>query len=159
MHRVPVMRAGVSILAGAMLMTFAFAAHAQDASAPPKEAHMGAMSDSMRSHMRDEAMQQLKMMADSLHLTADQRAKVKPIVQGQVDQLKQLRAKYAAMDKTPENRDAMRKEAMAIRESGDAKLATILTPDQMTQLKAMREAMMNKMKARMGAMGAEGGGK
>jgi hypothetical protein len=115
-----------------------------------------AKGDSTRAAIKAQVEHQLKAMADTLKLTADQRAKVKPILMGQADQVKALRAKYMGQAKTPETQAAMAKEMQAIREAGDAKLAQVLSADQMTQYKAWRDAMMAKAKAKMGAMESAG---
>jgi septal ring factor EnvC (AmiA/AmiB activator) len=98
---------------------------------------------------KDEVQQQLKMMADQLKMTPDQRDKAKAILTDQAAQLKQMRTKYAGMPKTAENKEAMKKDMMALREDTDSKMSQVLSADQMTQYKAMREAQKAKMKQHM----------
>lgn len=151
-------RSGMLTLACAAALLASGAAFAQESKAPsPEAAKIPALSDSARSATREEVGKQLKMLADSLNLTQQQRDKVRPILMAHVTQMKMIRDKYAAMDRTPENREAMKKDAMTLRDATDAKLAGVLTPDQMTKYKAWRESMMSKAKDRMGAKHGDGG--
>jgi hypothetical protein len=99
--------------------------------------------------MKAEAQRQLKMMSEQLKLTPDQQDKAKAILMDQAAQLKQMRAKYAGMEKNDANKAAMKKDWQDIRDAGDAKMAEVLSADQMTQYKAMREAQKTKMKEHM----------
>jgi hypothetical protein len=108
------------------------------------------MSDSLRTAARAEVTRQLKMMADSLKLTKEQRDKARPILLDAAYQMREMRMKYSAMERTPANRDAMMGEMKTMREATDAKLAAVLSPDQMTQYKQMRDAALAKARTRMG---------
>jgi len=111
---------------------------------------MPAMSDSGRRAFRAEVERQLKQMADSLKLSPQQRANARPMLLEHAYQVKQLRDKYAAMERTPANREAMTKEMQALRDANDAKLAGVLSEDQMTRYKAMRDQQLAKVRAKMG---------
>jgi Rod binding domain-containing protein len=63
--------------------------------------------------------------------------------------VKQLRDKYAPMARTAANKEAMTKEMQSLRDATDAKLAGVLSADQMTQYKKMRDEQMAKMKSKM----------
>ena len=102
-----------------------------------------------RDAMKDEVQRQLKMMADSLKMTPDQREKAKVILMDHANQLKQMRTKYAGMEKNDANKAAMKKDMESLRDATDAKMAQVLSADQMTQYKAMRDAHMAKMKEHM----------
>ncbi|HWF18544.1 MAG TPA: hypothetical protein VG754_04725 [Verrucomicrobiae bacterium] len=75
---------------------------------------------------------------NKLDLTADQKEKVKPIVE---DQGKQMRALFQDNSLSQEDRQAKRKSIM---DATDAKLKDILTPDQFTKYQDMRKQMMGR---------------
>jgi hypothetical protein len=125
---------------------------AQGSSAQPPAAGTSkpmAMPTGKHDAMKDEVQRQLKVMADSLKMTPEQREKAKPILMDHANQLKDMRAKYTSMEKTPANKEAMKKDMLALRDATDAKLAQVLNADQMTQYKAMRDAQWAKTKAKM----------
>ena len=93
---------------------------------------------------------QLKQMADALKLSQEQRDKARPILLDAAYQIRQLRLKYGAMDRTPVNREAMTKDIRALREATDAKLASVLTSDQMAQYKKSRDEKLAKVRTKMG---------
>jgi hypothetical protein len=115
-------------------------------SAPTASTSKSGMSSSAK---KDEVQRQLKMMADQLKLTPDQRDKCKAILTDNAAQLKQIHAKYTGMEKNDANKAAMKKDMTDLRDASDAKMAEVLSADQMTQYKAMREAHMAKMKQNM----------
>ena len=94
---------------------------------------------------------ELKQMADSLKLTQDQRDKARPILLDQGYQLKQVRTRYAAMEKTPETTQAMTRDIHALRAATDAKLAQVFTGEQMTEYKRMRDAALARLRTKVGA--------
>ena len=79
------------------------------ATAAPKPAAPAAtegapvLSDSVRALVRNEVLTQLKQMADALKLSQEQRDKARPILLDAAYQIRQLRLKYGAMDRTPAN--------------------------------------------------------
>jgi hypothetical protein len=132
------------------------AAYAQEAKSPsPEVAKIPALSDSARSATREQATRELKILADSLNLTQEQRDHVRPILMAHATQMKMIRDKYTGKQPTPENRDAMKKDILALRDVTDGKLARVLTPDQMTKFKAWRDEMASRMNAKLS--GAAGG--
>ena len=126
-------------------------AQATPAATPTKSAPTASMGKSGMSHdqMKDEVQRQLKTMSQQLKLTPDQRDKAKAILMDQASQLKQMRTKYAGMEKNDANKAAMKKDVEDLRDATDAKMAEVLSADQMTQYKAMREAQKAKMKEKM----------
>lgn len=118
--------------------------------AVPAAPAMPALSDSARAAVRAQVSKELKTMADTLKLTQEQRDKARPILLDHAYKLRQLRDKYAGMERTPENRAAMQKEAASLREATDAKLTALLTGDQMTAFKRWREEGMGRARAKLG---------
>lgn len=121
--------------------------------APTATATPTDMSDADRVALRGELERQLKALADSLKLTPDQRAQARPILLDQAYQLRQIRQKYAAQEKTPANQEAMKKEVQQLRDATDHKLGAVFTVHQMEQFKAKREAWLGQAKARPAAPG------
>jgi len=105
------------------------------------------MSDSEKNAYKAEAEKQLNQMATELKLTPDQKAKAKPILLDHAAQVKALRDKYSAMEKTPATRESMTKEMHALRDATDGKLTGVLSASQMTSYKTMRDAQITKMRA------------
>jgi hypothetical protein len=126
------------------------AAPAAAAPAAPAEPAMPALSDSMRAALRAQAEREVKSWADSLKLTPEQKEKARPIILDQAYQARQLRLKYSTMPKAPGLHEAMTRDLKALRESGDAKLAQVLTGEQMTKYKVLRDAMMARGRAKLG---------
>jgi hypothetical protein len=124
-------------------------APAAPAMSAPKASAAPLMSDSAKAAVRAEVTKQLKTMADTLKLTQEQRDKARPILLDHAYQMRQLRNKYAGMERTPENRAAMQKDAAALRDATDAKLAAVLTGDQMTAYKKWRDEAMGRARAKM----------
>ena len=75
---------------------------------------------------------QAEMISKKLNLSADQTAKLTPIL---TDRAQKFQALMQDQSLTPEQRHAQMK---AIHQSTEQQLATVLTPDQMQQLKTMR---------------------
>lgn len=78
-------------------------------------------------------MDRLKELAEKLGLTEDQKAKIKPILQDEMQAMKALR------DDTSLDKDAKHQKMMAIRKSHADQILAILTPEQQAKFKAMRE--------------------
>jgi Spy/CpxP family protein refolding chaperone len=78
--------------------------------------------------------QRMEMMTKQLELTTDQQAKVKALFEQEGKEMREARAKADEM--TVEQR---REKMMARRESMDAKLKEILTPEQFQKLKEHRQ--------------------
>lgn len=87
----------------------------------------------------------MKMMKE-LNLTADQKAKLKPIMEAQRNQMKTLR------EDTTLDRKAKMAKMKTMRNSMEEKVNAILTPDQRKKLADMKA----KMKAERAANGGKG---
>lgn len=83
----------------------------------------------------------LEHMASALELTADQRDQVKAILDASREQGRAL------WQEGRKDRDAIRERMKTLREDTRAKLAQVLTPDQMSRLDAMRDERRQKMEA------------
>src|ERR1700742_3267223 len=75
---------------------------------------------------------QAEMISKKLNLSADQTAKLTPIL---TDRAQKFQALMQDQSLTPDQRHAQMK---AIHESTEQQLATVLSPDQLQQLKSMR---------------------
>ena len=82
---------------------------------------------------------QLKMMTDRLKLTEEQQAKIKPLLEEQRAEGQKLRDAGLSREEMMKKREEMNAQL-------DAKLAPILTAEQKTELKAMREEMRARMR-------------
>ena len=77
-------------------------------------------------------------MTKGLKLTEEQKAKMRPIMIDEMTQARALRAKFEGKLSTPEARAEMEKQHKAIWAEADAKLAQVLSADQMAELQKMR---------------------
>jgi len=100
----------------------------------------GAMGGSMMMSPED----RLKMLTEKLNLTEDQQAKLKPIIE---DQSKQMKAIHDDASLAPADRQAKMRE---VHDSSIEKINAILTPEQQTKWKQMRQEMMEKHKGMKG---------
>ncbi len=89
-------------------------------------------------HSRDMAQARLDEMAAKLKLTADQKSKVMKVFESQHEKRRELLAKSTADGGRPD-REAVRADLEKLARSGDAKLAKILSPEQMEAYTQMRE--------------------
>ena len=85
-----------------------------------------------RGHHAPNPQKQAEMISKKLNLSADQTAKLTPIL---ADRAQKTQALFQDQSLTQDQRRAQMK---AIRENTQQQLATILSPDQMQQLKTMR---------------------
>jgi periplasmic protein CpxP/Spy len=85
-------------------------------------------------HRSVEAQVELRMLAQQLSLTPEQREKVRPIVTEEGEQLRLVRLDEHL---TP---DQKRQKSLEIRESFQPKIAAVLTPEQQEKFKKMQEA-------------------
>src|SRR5258708_7374169 len=76
----------------------------------------------------------LKMLVEQLGLTDDQKAKIKPIVQDEMAQMKAIR------DDTTLDQDQRRAKFMEIMKKINDQIRPILTPEQQEKLDKMKEA-------------------
>ncbi|WP_267225680.1 hypothetical protein [Dyella silvae] len=120
------------------------ATNAGDASTPPQHMHA------------PNPQQQLQHMAKQLQLTADQQAKIGPILQQRAQQMEALRADNSL---APADRKA---KAMSLMQNTAQQVDAVLTPAQRDQWKAMRERAMERAQEKRGqkvpsAQGSSGG--
>ncbi len=87
---------------------------------------------------KNEKGEHLQKLSQRLKLTADQTAKVKSIMEAQWAQSRELRAKYKGQTSTPESKAALESARKDLHADTEAKLAQVLTADQMTEFKKMR---------------------
>lgn len=85
-----------------------------------------------RGHHAPNPQKQAEMISKQLNLSADQTAKLTPIL---ADREQKTQALFQDQSLTQDQRHAQMK---AIRENTQQQLATVLSPDQMQQLKTMR---------------------
>jgi Spy/CpxP family protein refolding chaperone len=102
----------------------------------------GAMSGPAMGPMTPE--NRLKMLTEKLSLTDDQQAKVKPLLE---DEAKQMKAVH---DDTSLAMPDKRTKMKGIHDSFTEKMNAILTPDQQTKWKQMKQEMMEKHKGMQG---------
>ena len=106
-------------------------------SAPAAQEH-SAMGGPAMAAMTPEG--RLKMLTEKLNLTEDQQAKLKPILE---DQSKQMKAVHDDTSLAAADKQAKMKE---LHESSTEKINAVLTPDQQTKWKQMKQEMMAKHK-------------
>jgi len=123
------------------------------APAAPAAAKAPTLSDSARAALKAEIEHELKAMADTLKLTAEQRAQARPILLDHAYQVRSLRGKYAAQERTPAVTEAMQKDMQVLRDSTDARMARVLTADQMTQYRMKRDEWLGRTRTRHGLTG------
>jgi periplasmic protein CpxP/Spy len=105
---------------------------AAQTSAPPQGSAMGAHPDASSPEAH------LQMLTEKLNLTADQQAKVKPILEDQAQQMKAVR------DDTSLSEDQRKAKMKAIHESLHGQINGVLTPEQQAKLKQMKQESMGK---------------
>ena len=113
-------------------------------------AQMMALSDSARASLQSQIGHELRMLGDSLKLTPDQKAKVKPILVDHAMSLAGIRDKYSKLGKSTANMAAMKQEVLKLRDATDTKLASVLSPAQLTAYKAKRDQWMKSAVAKLG---------
>ena len=86
---------------------------------------------------------QVAAMTDQLNLTADQQAKIKPLLQDQHDQMQTL------MKDTSLSPDDRRAKARSVHQSTVAKVREILNDDQKKKYDAWQQEMREKMRQHM----------
>ncbi len=91
----------------------------------------------------------LQRMQEELKLSDDQMDKLKPIFEKYNKETRALREKATSGERTPENMQAMRADRQKLQEATNAKVAEVLTDEQMEGYK--------KMQQRRGGRGGRGG--
>ncbi|GBC63289.1 hypothetical protein DENIS_4283 [Desulfonema ishimotonii] len=86
-------------------------------------------------------------MKTRLSLTDDQAEKILPVIESQTEKGQALFEKARSQGR--EGRKAMRSEMQALARDTEEQLSAILTDDQMTEYKKMREEQRQKMRQRM----------
>ena len=119
----------ISVLLAAGLT---FAQPSQESQAPAPDQHAG------MHHNGESADQQLQMLSEKLNLTDDQKAKLKPILQDQMQQMKAVRADSSL------SKDQKRAKIKSIHDSSHDGINTVLTPEQQAKLKQVKQAQMPK---------------
>jgi Spy/CpxP family protein refolding chaperone len=116
------------VLAACLLLT------GQTNAAPqtPPQAHEAMGASSPEAH--------LQMLSEKLNLTEDQKAKLKPVLQDQAQQMKAVRDDTSL---TPEQKAAKKK---AIHETTHDQINAVLTPEQQEKFKEMKNEGMEKHK-------------
>ena len=139
-----VVRTLVLAAAAAFVVSLAATVGAQSSPAPVPAAKNSSWA-ATKSHARggaaeeqNEMSERLQQMTHRLKLTDDQVAKVKSIFAAKKVQASELRAKFKGQPATAESKVAMEKARKDLHADTDAKLAQVLTADQMTEYKTMR---------------------
>ena len=104
-----------------------FARTLQESPAPAPNKHGG------MHHNGEGVDQHLQMLSEKLNLTDDQKAKLKPILQ---DQMQQMKAVHEDSSLSPEQK---RSKAKSIHESFHDQINAVLTPEQQTKFKEMQQ--------------------
>ena len=111
-----------------------FAQTSQESQAPTPNKHAG------MHHNGESVDQHLQMLSEKLNLTDDQKAKLKPILQ---DQMQQMKAVHEDSSLSPEQK---RTKMKSIHESFHDKINAVLTPEQQTKFKEMQQEHTGKHK-------------
>jgi len=120
-----------SALTLALMGTAAFAQQAQP-TLPENNSPNANAPYRHRGHHAPNPQKQAEMISKKLNLSADQTAKLTPIL---ADRQQKTQALFQDQSLTQDQRRAQMK---AIRENTQQQLATVLSPDQMQQLKSMK---------------------
>lgn len=116
----------------ALLLAGSIAVAQQPQAAPAPDAQQPAAAPAHHHHHHaPNPQRETKKLSKRLHLSADQRAKVEPILADRDQKLTALQA-----DSTLAPQD-MHQQMKAIHEATEQQLATVLTPDQLQQWKSM----------------------
>src|ERR1700726_1054617 len=110
-----------------------FAQPSQESQAPTPDKHSGM-------HQGESADQHLQMLSEKLNLTDDQKAKLKPLLQDQMQQMKAVREDSSL------SQEQQRAKMKSIHESLHDQINAVLTPEQQAKFKQMRQEQMQKHK-------------
>ena len=111
-----------------------FAQTSQESQAPTPDTHAG------MHHNGESADQHLQMLTEKLNLTDDQKAKLKPILQDQMQQMKAVREDSSL------SQEQKRAKMKSIHESLHDQINAVLTSEQQAKFKQMRQEQMEKHK-------------
>jgi protein CpxP len=110
-----------------------FAQPSQESQAPTPDKHAGMLPElSVDQHLR--------MLSERLNLTDDQKAKVKPILEDQTQQMKAVRADSSL------SQEQKRAKMKSIHESSHDQINAVLTPEQQAKFKQMKQEHMQNHK-------------
>jgi Spy/CpxP family protein refolding chaperone len=134
-------------LAGSLVMGMnAAPLFAQDsAPPPPMQQGMGGMHHGMHGRMHHRMMtpdQQLAHMTKMLDLTADQQAKLKPILEARDQKMREIWKEHAQQMKQ------MREQMMTANKDSKAQVDAVLTPEQKQKMDEMMQRRMERMHQR-----------
>ncbi len=138
------------ILTIATAMLFGTMAFAQ-AGAPPADQPAGGPPHHGQHGMKMNPEQRFERMSKQLNLTADQQAKIKPLLEQERTQAQDLKSQKLTVD---ERREKMK----SIHENTMSEVRGILTPEQQTKFDAMQQRMKERRQQHMkgGQAGATG---
>jgi periplasmic protein CpxP/Spy len=91
-------------------------------------------------HNGESADHHLQMLSEKLNLTDDQKAKLKPILQDQMQQMKAVREDSSLSE------EQKRAKMKSIHESLHDQINAVLTPEQQAKFKQMKQEQMQKHK-------------
>ena len=111
-----------------------FAQTSQQSQAPTPDKHAG------MHHNGESADQHLQMLSEKLNLTDDQKAKLKPILQDQLQQMKTVR------EDTSLSEEQKQAKMKSIHESLHNQINAVLTPEQQAKFKQMMQEHMENHK-------------
>ncbi len=92
-----------------------------------------------RADMMKLATDRFDTAARTLHLSRDQVAAIKPLLQSKYVDMGQVKDVYMASDKSDTSRKKAKESLKAIDDKYDAQINTILTPEQAKEWKRMRK--------------------
>jgi len=129
-----------SILTILMLLAagLTFAQPSQESQTPTPDKHPGL-------HHEESADQHLQMLSEKLNLTDDQKAKLRPILQDQMLQMKAVREDSSLSE------EQKRAKMKSIHESSHDQINAVLTPEQQAKFEQMRKEQMEKHKGMQGS--------
>ncbi len=104
--------------------------------------------DQAEGQRAERAQQRLQQVKERLNLTPEQIEQVRPVFIEEVQQMKAVREKYGAGDMNRRTKLKMGRELRGIRDNADEKLRTILSKQQMEELKKMRKEWREEFRER-----------
>jgi Spy/CpxP family protein refolding chaperone len=126
MHKI-----GATLLTLTLLAGFTLAAQTAAPATPPPSA--APQTPAAEPTPQDQAHQAMEKIGSDLNLTADQKTKLEPIIAGEIQQVRDLRADTSM---TPEQKQAKFQQTLS---SDHAKIDSILTPEQKEKLAQLRQ--------------------
>lgn len=99
----------------------------------------------------EQTAERMEALKTRLKLTPDQIEKIQPILQKEGEQLKALRPEGGFPSLSRREKFKVGKEMKGVREQTDKELATVLSKDQMSELKKFRSEQRERMKQQMEA--------